>query len=185
MTSPRRRSIRAASAHGAMVLGAIVLFLLIQQYGETLSAPARGAPAPAGPGVAHELALKGGPDVLWHLLLALTAVAVVGRLLGRLFRHVGQPPVIGEVVGGILLGPSLLGRIAPDAYLYVLPPRRRPGCVDEHAWTHGAHRAQHRPGAGRDIPDDFHDDGTDGAGDHGRHDTNSRESDSEISPRSW
>jgi Kef-type K+ transport system membrane component KefB len=59
--------------------------------------------------------------VLFHLLLAMAAVIVVGRLLAPLFRAVGQPPVIGEVIAGIVLGPSLLGRLAPDAYRYILP----------------------------------------------------------------
>ena len=39
--------------------------------------------------------------VIWHLLLALAVVAIVGRLLGALFRFIGQPPVMGEIVGGI------------------------------------------------------------------------------------
>ena len=58
------------------------------------------------------MATPTAPDVLWHLLLALTAVVIVGRLLGRLFSLIGQPPVIGEVVAGILLGPSLLGLVS-------------------------------------------------------------------------
>lgn len=61
------------------------------------------------------------PDPLGQVLLALTAVVVVGRLLGRVFRAIGQPAVIGEVVGGIALGPSLLGQIAPDLSQYILP----------------------------------------------------------------
>ena len=64
--------------------------------------------------------------VMWHLLLALAAVAVVGRLLGALFRFIGQPPVMGEIVGGILIGPSLLGWVAPTAYSYLLPPAVAP-----------------------------------------------------------
>jgi Kef-type K+ transport system membrane component KefB len=59
--------------------------------------------------------------MLLHLLAALAAVVLLGRLLGRLFRIIGQPPVIGEVVAGIVLGPSLLGRISPDAYAFILP----------------------------------------------------------------
>ena len=43
------------------------------------------------------------------VLLALAAVVIAGQILGRLVRLVGQPPVIGEVLAGILLGPSLLG----------------------------------------------------------------------------
>ena len=41
---------------------------------------------------------------------------VTARVVGALFSYIGQPAVIGEVVGGILLGPSLLGRIAPDLH---------------------------------------------------------------------
>ncbi|HLG60094.1 MAG TPA: cation:proton antiporter [Vicinamibacterales bacterium] len=68
----------------------------------------------------------GTTDLFWHLLLALTAVVVVGRLLGALFRYIGQPPVIGEVVAGILLGPSLLGSVSPGAYAFLLPPSVAP-----------------------------------------------------------
>jgi Kef-type K+ transport system membrane component KefB len=66
-------------------------------------------------------------DLLWHLLLALAAVVTTGRVLGALFRFIGQPPVIGEVVAGILLGPSLLGAISPEAYTFLLPSSVVPG----------------------------------------------------------
>ena len=42
-----------------------------------------------------------------------------------LFAYVGQPPVIGEVVAGILLGPSVLGQIVPDGPSWLLPPAPR------------------------------------------------------------
>src|SRR5262245_17505881 len=66
-------------------------------------------------------------DLFWHLLLALAGVVITGRLLGRLFRFIGQPPVIGEVVAGILLGPSFLGAISHDTYTFVLPASVAPG----------------------------------------------------------
>jgi Kef-type K+ transport system membrane component KefB len=66
-------------------------------------------------------------DLFWHLLLALAAVVITGRLLGTVFRCIGQPPVIGEVVAGILLGPSFLGSISHEAYTFVLPPSVAPG----------------------------------------------------------
>ena len=59
--------------------------------------------------------------MLPSLLLALAAVVIAGRLLGALFRRAGQPPVIGEVVGGIVLGPSVLGLLSPAAYRFILP----------------------------------------------------------------
>jgi Kef-type K+ transport system membrane component KefB len=111
------RSLWPLAAYSAMVLGAVALFLQIRRYGETLTAPAPpaplGSPEPAAAAVA--------PDALLHVLLALAVVVVLGRLLGRLFARVGQPPVIGEVIAGILLGPSLLGRVAPGVAGYVLP----------------------------------------------------------------
>src|SRR5262245_64718834 len=70
---------------------------------------------------------EGPMDLLWHLLLALAAVVVTGRLLGAAFRLIGQPPVIGEVVAGILLGPSFLGSISPEAYTFLLPSSVAPG----------------------------------------------------------
>jgi len=59
--------------------------------------------------------------ILLHLLLALAAVIVVGRLLGWVCRAFNEPPVIGEVIAGIALGPSLLGRLWPEAYAFLLP----------------------------------------------------------------
>jgi Kef-type K+ transport system membrane component KefB len=44
---------------------------------------------------------------LAQLLLALLAIVIVARLLGLLCRRFGQPEVIGEIAGGILLGPTL------------------------------------------------------------------------------
>ena len=49
-------------------------------------------------------------------------MVIAGQCLGALLKVVGQPPVIGEVVAGILLGPSLFGRLAPEAFRFVFPP---------------------------------------------------------------
>jgi len=64
--------------------------------------------------------------MLLHLLAALAAVVLLGRVLGRVFRVIHQPPVIGEVVAGIVLGPSLLGHFWPAAYAFILPPSVAP-----------------------------------------------------------
>jgi Kef-type K+ transport system membrane component KefB len=42
-------------------------------------------------------------------LAGVAVVLVVARLAGALFKRIGQPPVIGEVIAGIALGPSVLG----------------------------------------------------------------------------
>ena len=44
------------------------------------------------------------------------------RLVGAVFRRFGQPPVIGEVVAGLLLGPSLLGWVFPAVGQAVFAP---------------------------------------------------------------
>jgi Kef-type K+ transport system membrane component KefB len=46
--------------------------------------------------------------------------------MGLVFRFIRQPPVIGEVIGGVLLGPSLLGKISPELQAYLLPPSTAP-----------------------------------------------------------
>src|SRR5690348_661816 len=67
--------------------------------------------------------------MLLHLLAALAAVVLLGRVLGYLFRGIGQPPVIGEVVAGIVLGPSLLGYLWPGAYAFLLPASVAPSLM--------------------------------------------------------
>jgi Kef-type K+ transport system membrane component KefB len=106
--------------YGAMIVATAVLFFVVRGYGETLSAPApevaRSSSMPAA-AVAHPLL---------HLLVTLAAVIVLGRILGALFIHLRQPPVIGEVVAGICLGPSLLGHVAPAVSEFLLPPSVAP-----------------------------------------------------------
>ncbi len=46
---------------------------------------------------------------------------IASRALGLAFRYLRQPPVIGEVIKGIMPGPSLLGRVRPTMSAYVLP----------------------------------------------------------------
>jgi Kef-type K+ transport system membrane component KefB len=65
-------------------------------------------------------------ELTFHVLLALAVVVVCGHLVGRLLAAVGQPPVIGEVLSGILLGPSLVGRLAPGVEAYLFPDLARP-----------------------------------------------------------
>jgi Kef-type K+ transport system membrane component KefB len=110
----------AASAFYAIMLAlAGSVFWWIRSFGVRLSAPAAPlAPPTAAPGPSIGAT---APDTLFHLLLALVLIIVFSRMMGRLFARFHQPPVVGEVIGGIMLGPSLLGRIAPDAFHHLLP----------------------------------------------------------------
>lgn len=55
------------------------------------------------------------------LLLQLVVIIVAARLAGKLFGKIGQPPVMGEIVAGIVLGPSLLGLIFPNTMAFLFP----------------------------------------------------------------
>lgn len=55
---------------------------------------------------------------LWQLGIILVA----SRLMGRLFARLGQPQVVGEMVAGIVLGPSVFGLLAPGTWAAVFPP---------------------------------------------------------------
>jgi K+:H+ antiporter len=48
-------------------------------------------------------------------------VIATARGLGWIFRSANQPPVVGEIIAGIVLGPSLLGRFAPGTEAYLFP----------------------------------------------------------------
>ena len=54
-------------------------------------------------------------------LLQIGVVMAASQALGRLFRRLGQPPVIGEMIAGIVLGPSLLGWLAPHLHDALFP----------------------------------------------------------------
>jgi Kef-type K+ transport system membrane component KefB len=109
----------AAVAYGLMLLGTVVAFLVINQCGSSLPAPVvRGVGRATA--VGNETAtLQHG--ALFHVLLAIAAMILAGRLLSWVFRRFEQPPVVGEVVAGITLGPSLLGSVSPEAANFLLP----------------------------------------------------------------
>ncbi len=65
-------------------------------------------------------------STLGDVLLALVTVILVARACGYLFKKINQPVVMGEVIGGIILGPSLFGKIAPGLMVAVIPPTTLP-----------------------------------------------------------
>lgn len=53
------------------------------------------------------------------LLLQIISILIVSRIFGYLFAKIGQPTVIGEILAGIVLGPSLLGYFYPEAFHFL------------------------------------------------------------------
>jgi Kef-type K+ transport system membrane component KefB len=55
------------------------------------------------------------------LLLQVIVILVASRIVSSLFHKIGQPSVIGEMVAGLMLGPSLLGMLFPNAMSFLFP----------------------------------------------------------------
>ena len=59
---------------------------------------------------------------LFTLVAQIALILAVCRVIGALFQKIHQPRVVGEMFAGIMLGPSLLGWIAPQVSVYLFPP---------------------------------------------------------------
>jgi Kef-type K+ transport system membrane component KefB len=102
---------------GTLAIGA-ALFWLVREVGETLVAPHAEAAV---------VAAQTDPATLSHILLSIAVIVIAARATGWAFeRWLKQPAVMGEIVAGLLLGPSALGAISPDAQAFVLAPDAAP-----------------------------------------------------------
>ncbi|OJW77290.1 MAG: hypothetical protein BGO69_18060 [Bacteroidetes bacterium 46-16] len=66
------------------------------------------------------LAAFGHPLAIF--LLQLVTIITASQVCAYLFKKIGQPAVMGEIIAGILLGPSLLGAVFPHFSAFVFPP---------------------------------------------------------------
>src|ERR1700730_9227273 len=62
----------------------------------------------------------GGASVVVYIS-QLVVLLIAGRVAGESMQRIGQPPVIGQIIAGILVGPSVLGLIAPGLYHNLFP----------------------------------------------------------------
>ena len=93
--------------------------------------PAASATAPAvspappsegsGPSSVSKLLSVNLRNPLSILLLQLVVIIIASRIVGKLFLRIGQPRVMGEIVAGIILGPSLLGQLSPGTMAFLFP----------------------------------------------------------------
>jgi Kef-type K+ transport system membrane component KefB len=60
-------------------------------------------------------------DSLAVLLLQIIVIIAFARLFGYIFKKIGQPAVIGEIVAGIVLGPSIMGLFFPQVNHFLFP----------------------------------------------------------------
>jgi len=84
-----------------------------------------GSPAGAATAVSAAFGSKAAPldgaSVL-HELLALAVAIVLAGALGTASRRLRQPRVVGEIIAGVVLGPSLLGWVSAAAFAFIFPP---------------------------------------------------------------
>jgi Kef-type K+ transport system membrane component KefB len=64
-------------------------------------------------------------DLTLLFFLQLLIILIVCRVVGYLGTKIGQPQVVGEIIAGIVLGPSLFGLIAPDLQHQLFPKESR------------------------------------------------------------
>src|SRR5205085_2780993 len=117
-----------------LVIGAFVLLIWyvigkgahLKMSGNTVS------PTPSVVAAPSEPAVQSG-DTLWLqflnnfksplslLLLRIIIILVVSRVFGLLFTLIRQPTVVGEMVAGIFLGPSIVGLFFPEFSEFIFP----------------------------------------------------------------
>jgi Kef-type K+ transport system membrane component KefB len=114
--------------------GGLLCLWLIARYGQQLSVADGGGIAPAGTivhgrplleSIADELRKNFGSPIGGFILQILT-ILVVSRICGFLLRRLGQPRVVGEILAGILLGPSLLKAAFPEIHGFLFPESSLP-----------------------------------------------------------
>ncbi|HUR41072.1 MAG TPA: cation:proton antiporter [Verrucomicrobiae bacterium] len=106
----------------ALVAGAAAIGLLVT-WGAALH-PGGAVPVPRVEPASSLMAHLQSPLPL--LLIQIVVILAAARLAGAAIKQFGQPAVIGEIVAGILLGPSLLGWLAPDMTAFLFPPASLP-----------------------------------------------------------
>lgn len=123
---------RSATLYFIIITLAILPIIGLLKLGSTLPSPSGTPPvavATHAPSVASSSTVSvmvSGLEQnlhhpLAHLFVQLLVIVAASRLVGRLFTAIGQPSVVGEMAAGILLGPSLFGLVAPEAFAFVFP----------------------------------------------------------------
>ncbi len=83
---------------------------------------------PAGHLAAHAAVAPAADPVrlLVRVLVAIGAICGLATLAGALFRRIGQPAVAGEIVAGLILGPSVVSTLVPGLHRAILPAQVMP-----------------------------------------------------------
>ncbi|HMJ69849.1 MAG TPA: cation:proton antiporter [Cyclobacteriaceae bacterium] len=64
-----------------------------------------------------------------HLLIQLSVMLLMGRAFAEIARRLKQPAVVGEIIAGIILGPTVMGMLQPEWFTSLFPPGAQSGIV--------------------------------------------------------
>jgi Kef-type K+ transport system membrane component KefB len=120
-----RRLLVYLSVVGASILAVAGLIQLGDSWFTPNTLQVASAPAAASTGVIAQM-LANAQHPLSRLLIQLVVIVVTARAFAMLSARLGQPPVIGEIAAGVLLGPSLLGWLAPGTSAFLFPATSMP-----------------------------------------------------------
>jgi Kef-type K+ transport system membrane component KefB len=116
-----------------LIIFGVLLYALLERGGHLKASPlpvsqnqAAVAPPHPAPGVEPSASLLANlrqnlQDPLTRLFVQLILIVLVARICGAAAKHVGQTSVIGEMLAGILLGPSFVGWVWPAFFQFVFP----------------------------------------------------------------
>ena len=108
-----KMAVRFAGIYSLMVVVPVLLSIVLLTNENSAGSTSLTAKAASDPSFAH-------------LLLAIAIVVTACKMAGWLLKRLGQPPVIGEITAGILLGPSVLGAVWPHGANTMFSPAIMP-----------------------------------------------------------
>ena len=120
--------------YAAALFGGLVSLWAITRYGQQLSpsdavgngsAAVIGQTQPLLQAMAGELRKNFGSP-LGSFILQILTILVASRVCGLILRRLGQPRVMGEIIAGVCLGPSLLKAVFPEFHGFLFPESSLP-----------------------------------------------------------
>ena len=118
---------RTIGIYVAVVAASIAVVVILLQVGTGLLQDVSGAAPATRPDVnpLREMAANAAHPIA-RLLLQLLVIIFAARVAGRIAAAMGQPPVIGEIAAGLILGPSIVGALMPGVTAFLFAPASLP-----------------------------------------------------------
>ncbi|MBN1791619.1 MAG: cation:proton antiporter [Bacteroidales bacterium] len=108
-----------------ILLSSLAAIVLFSGYGQSFAIGGESSDFPGNTIFKAGIDIKQFTNKLLHapgiFILQLIIIMITARIVGFLFQMIGQPMVIGEIVAGLILGPSVLGAVAPQVSVFLFP----------------------------------------------------------------